>query len=151
MEHISLISWFVAMVLFLAVEAATVGLVSIWFSVGSLAGLLAAALGASIPVQILLFVAVAAACLACLRPIVRKYITPKLVRTNVDAIIGREAVVTEPIHNIQAEGAVKVGAVTWTARSTNGVSIPAGTVIRIDRVEGAKLFVSPAEVTATQK
>lgn len=150
MEQIPLIVWFVAMLVFLTIEAGTVGLVSIWFSVGALAGLLAAALGASVPVQIIVFVAVAAACLAGLRPMVRKYITPRLVRTNVDAIVGKEAVVTEDIDNLQARGAVKVGAVTWTARSTTGKVIPAGAVIRIDRVEGVKLFVSLAEVTAKQ-
>ena len=107
MEQIPLIVWFVAMLVFLTIEAGTVGLVSIWFSVGALAGLLAAALGASVPVQIIVFVAVAAACLAGLRPMVRKYITPRLVRTNVDAIVGKEAVVTEDIDNLQARGAVK--------------------------------------------
>lgn len=134
--------WFVLMILFLALEAGTVGLVSMWFAVGSLVSLVAAALGASLVVQIILAVAVSALCLATVRPLVRKYITPKLVRTNVDAVVGGLAVVTEEINNLQATGTVKLGAVTWTARSTDDTAIPAGATVRVDRVEGVKLFVT---------
>ena len=67
---------------------------------------------------------------------------PKLVKTNVDAVVGSLAVVTEEINNLQATGAVKLGAVVWTARSTEDVTVPAGATVRIDRVEGVKLFVS---------
>ncbi len=134
--------WFGLMILFLVLEASSVGLVSIWFAAGSLVALIAAALGAGLAVQIILAVAVSALCLAAVRPLVRKYMKPKLVRTNVDAVVGNFAVVTEEINNLQATGAVKLGAVTWTARSTNDETIPAGATVRVDRVEGVKLFVT---------
>ena len=149
MEQYAIILWFIVMVVFLAVEAGTVGLGSIWFSAGALVAMLAAVLGASVPVQIVVWAAVSAGSLACLRPMVRKYINPKIVRTNVDAVVGKEAIVTQDIDNLRATGTVKLGAVTWTARSTDDSPIPAGTVVRVQRVEGVKLFVSPAEVPAT--
>lgn len=136
--------WFGLMILFLVLEAGTVGLVCIWFAAGSLVSLIASALGADLVVQIILAVAVSALCLAAVRPLVRKYMTPKLVRTNVDAVIGSSAVVTEEINNLQATGAVKLGVVTWTARSTDDRTIPAGATVRVDRVEGVKLFVTLA-------
>ena len=53
---------------------------------------------------------------------------------------------TGDIDNIQAKGELMLGGVPWSARSTNGDPIPAGTLVRVDRIEGVRLFVSPAEV-----
>ena len=61
---------------------------------------------------------------------------------------GTEGLVTEAIDNISGAGQVKLGAMVWTARSTDGNPIPAGTRIRADRVEGVKVFVSPLRVSA---
>ena len=110
--------WFGLLILFGILEAVTVSVVSIWFMAGSLAAILAALCGASLPVQIVLFLAVSVALLACLRPLVRKYVSPKITATNADRVIGKTAVVTESIDNIAAQGAVKVGGVVWTARSS---------------------------------
>ena len=82
------ILWLVLMVLFLLVEAITVTLVSTWFAVGSLAALLLSLLGASVGLQVAMFVIVSAVLLTALRPLVRKYIKPKLTKTNADAVVG---------------------------------------------------------------
>ena len=140
--------WFSALVLFGIAEAATVSLVSIWFMAGTLVALIAAICGAPIWRHVRLFLAVSVALLASLRPLVRKFVTPKLTRTNVESLIGKTAVVTENIDNISAQGSAKVGGVVWTARSTDGDPIPAGAQVIVDRIEGVKVFVSPAEVPA---
>ena len=140
--------WFGLLILYGILEAVTVSVVSIWFMAGSLAAILAALCGASLPVQIVLFLAVSVALLACLRPLVRKYVSPKITATNADRVIGKTAVVTESIDNIAAQGAVKVGGVVWTARSSGGKPIAAGAQVQVDRIEGVKLYVTPAEVPA---
>ena len=99
--------------------------------------------------QILVFLVVSAAALTALRPLVRKHLTPRLTATNIDSVIGSIGVVTIPIDNIAAAGQVKLGSMEWTARSTSGAPIEAGTRIRVDKIEGVKVFVSPAEVPAT--
>ena len=86
--------------------------------------------------------------LALLRPLVKKYMTPKIVRTNVDSVVGSTGIVTEAIDNVTAKGQVKLGHMFWTARSTSGETIPEGTLIQVDRIEGVKVFVSQAEVPA---
>ena len=91
---------------------------------------------------------VSALLLACRRPLVRKYVTPKVTATNAQALVGQVVLVTESIDNLAAQGAVKVNGVVWTARSASGANIPAGTKVQIDRIEGVKLFVTPAEVAA---
>ena len=140
--------WFGLLILFGILEAVTVSVVSIWFMAGSLAAILAALCGASLPVQIVLFLAVSVALLACLRPLVRKYVSPKITATNADRVIGKTAGVTESIDNIAAQGAVKVGGVVWTARSSGGKPIAAGAQVQVDRFECVKLYVTPAEVPA---
>ena len=127
-------------------EANTVAVVSIWFVIGSLVAMIASLLGGQTWLQILLFLAVSAIALAALRPIVRKYIHPKLTATNVDSVIGSVGLVTAAIDNVSATGQVKLGAMEWTARSTSGRPIEAGTLVKVDRIEGVKVFVSPAEV-----
>ncbi len=142
------IIWLVLLLAFLAVEAITVTLVSLWFAAGALTALFAAALGAAQWLQVLLFLAVSAVCLTALRPLARKFFLPKLSATNVDAVIGSVGLVTASVDNVSAAGQVKLGAMEWTARSTSGAPIPAGTLVKVDRIEGVKVFVSPADVAA---
>ena len=99
--------------------------------------------------QALVFLVVSAAALTALRPLVRKYLTPKLTPTNIDTVIGSVGIVTAAIDNISATGQVKLNGMEWTARSTSGEAIEAGTKVRVDKIEGVKVFVSPAEVSAT--
>ena len=148
MELLTIV-WLVLLAAFLITEAATVTVVSLWFAVGSLAALIASLLGAALWLQILLFLAVSAVALAALRPIVRKYIHPKLTATNVDSVIGAVGLVTAAIDNVSATGQVKLGAMEWTARSTDNTPIEAGTLVQVDRIEGVKVFVTPVKVEET--
>ena len=141
--------WLALMVVFLITEAVcAIHLVSIWFAAGSLVALFVSLLGGAVWLQITLFLVVSVALLILLWPLVRKVITPKIEKTNVDAVIGSTGLVTVAIDNVTAEGQVKLGAMYWTARSTSGEKIPEGTLIRADRIEGVKVYVSPAEVPA---
>ena len=144
----SIVIWAVLVVVFLAAEIGTVALVSIWFAVGALAALAAALLGAAMWLQIVIFLAVSVALLALLWKKVRSRAAGA--KTNVDAVIGTEGYVTEPIDNLSYTGRVKLGGITWAARSTSGSPIGVGTLVRVDRVEGVKVFVSPAEVPCEQ-
>ena len=142
------ILWLVLLIVFRVVEAVTVTLVSLWFAAGALAALLVSFFGAAIWLQVLIFLAVSAVALAALRPVARKYIRPKITATNVDAVIGSTGLVTVAVDNVTASGQVKLGAMVWSARSTSGDPIPEGTLVRADRIEGVKVFVSPVEVPA---
>ena len=92
------------------------------------------------------FLAVSIALLLLCRSVVRKYFPKKIVATNVDSVIGTTGCVTASIDNLAATGQIKLGAMYWTARSTDNTIIPKGTVVRVDRVEGVKVFVSPVEI-----
>ena len=142
------IIWLVLLIAFIFVEAATVSVVSLWFAAGALVALIAAMLGAGVGLQIALFFLVSGALLLALRPWLKKYFNPKRTRTNVDAVIGTECLVVTDIDNIRSQGQVRLGAVEWSARSTDGKPIAAGTLVRVDKVEGVKVFVTVLEVHA---
>ena len=133
--------WLALLILFGVGEAATVGLASIWFAAGSLAALICALLGGPVWLQVVLFLVVSALCLVALRPIVRKHFNTKVQPTNADRILGETARVTEEIDNFQGKGAVIISGMTWTARSSEATPIPAGSTVRVLRIEGVKVIV----------
>ena len=144
MNWANTVLWIVLMVVFLVVEAACpFHLVSIWFAVGSLVAAIVAALGGQLWLQVLLFVVVSCGLLAALWPFVKKVLNPKRAATNIDAMIGAEGYVTDAVDNLNAIGKVKLNGMEWTARSATGTKIPAGTLVKVDRIEGVKAIVSP--------
>lgn len=146
MNHWASYLWLALLVLFLIVEAACpIHLASIWFAVGALAALVVAMLGGAMWLQVTVFLVVSGVLLALLWPLVRKYLNPKVAKTNLDAIVGATGLVSAAIDNLAPAGQVKLGAMEWTARSSSGDPIPQGTTVRVDRIEGVKVFVTPAD------
>ena len=140
--------WLVLLIGFVAAEAACpFHLVSIWFAVGSLVALVAAALDAQMWLQITLFAVVSVGLLVATLPLVKKFVIPKQAKTNVDSVIGSRGYVTEEIDNLSASGQVKLGGMYWSARSEDGHSIPVGTLVQVARIEGVKVFVTAVKVT----
>ena len=145
MELVTLI-WLGLVIVFLVVEASCpIHLVSIWFAAGSLVALLVSYFHGPLWLQIAVFLVVSGVLLAALWPLTKKFLKPKLTATNVDSVIGSTGYVTAAIDNMAATGQVKLGAMEWSARSTDGSNIPEGTLVRVDRVEGVKVFVTEAK------
>ena len=140
------IFWLAAMVIFIIAEATTVTLVSIWFAVGALGAILIALLGGGLTLQVTVFLALAIVLLIFLRGAVRKHFAPRITRTNVDSVIGATGIVVTPVNNIAALGQVQINGVEWSARSTDGSHIGAGTLVKVDKIEGVKAYVSPVKV-----
>ena len=138
--------WAIAAIAFVVAEAATSALLSVWFIGGSVAALVASLLGAAAWLQVVIFFVVSGVLLALLRPIAKRSAIRR-VPTNADRIIGLEGIVSEPIDDLRGKGAVKVDGKEWSARSSDGSNIPAGSVVRVDRIEGVKVFVTKKEET----
>ena len=139
-EMIPLI-WVGVMVIFGVLEAATVGLTSIWFVVGGVGGLVVAMLNGAVWLQLVVFFVVSIGCMIAARPLVVKYINQTTVATNADRVLGATARVTEAIDNTVPVGAVYVDGKTWSARSETGENIAVDTLVRVTRMEGVRLFV----------
>ena len=148
MEPMNII-WAALVVVFLAVEALTAGLASLWFAVGALAALIAGLFGGALWLQITLFIVVSAVTLVLTRPLAKKFINSRTKRTNANRVIGQTARITERIDNIAGTGAASVGGRVWTARSAGGEVIEEGAFVTIRSIEGVKLIVIPAEASCT--
>lgn len=133
--------WLIAFIVLVAGEAATVGLVCIWFAAGAAGGFLAAVLGGQFWFQLIVFAAVSALALALVRPAASRFVHPRRSPTNADRVVDQTATVTETIDNVVGAGQVNVLGQIWTARSALGVVIPVGTQVRVRRIEGVKVFV----------
>ena len=134
------IIWLALMIGFAVLEAATVQLICIWFAAGSLTAMAVSLLGGPLWLQILVFFVISIVLFAMLWPLARKHFKPKLVATNTDALVGRICKVTEGIDPAEG-GRVKVNDVTWSARSEDGEAIPAGSQVKILKIQGATLIV----------
>ena len=142
-----LIIWLVLLIVFVGMEAATLGLTSIWFAGGAFVAMVAAALNAPVWLQIILFLITALALLVFTRPIAVKYFNKDRIQTNVNSVIGKQAIVTAEIDNLQATGKVVVDGLEWTARSSEeGITIPEGVVVEVESVSGVKLMVRKKEM-----
>ena len=136
------IFWLVALVLFILIEIATMGLTTIWFAGGALLAVIASALGLPLVVQIVLFFAVSFVLLYFTRPMAVKYFNKDRVKTNAESLVGRQAIVISEIDNLQGIGQVTVGGVEWSARTAEaGIRLDVGSVVNIIAINGVKLIV----------
>ena len=138
--EIMAIIWLVLMVLFMALEAATVMLASIWFAAGSLCALIVCLLGGRLWLQIVVFFVVSILLLILLLPMAKKRLKSKVVATNADALVGKVCKVTEAIDPMDG-GRIKVGDVTWSAHSPREETIPVGARVKILQIQGTKVIV----------
>lgn len=133
--------WLAVTVVFGAIEALTVGIVSIWFALGSLAALIAAALHAETWLQVTVFLAVSVIALILTRPLIKKKILLNTTPTNADMLIGAAGVVEDSIDNLSGAGSVKIQGKVWSARSISGDTIASGSIVTVVKIEGVKLIV----------
>lgn len=137
-----LIFWMVILIICIVIEVLTLGLTTIWFAAGALVAIFAALLYAPIFVQVILFLLVSLTLLFFTRPIAVKYFNRDRVKTNVESMVGRQAIVIGEIDNVQATGQVTVSGQEWSARSWDDkVRIPAGAVVVVVAISGVKLIV----------
>ncbi|MGY1605794.1 MULTISPECIES: NfeD family protein [unclassified Geodermatophilus] len=136
--------WLVAAGLFTAGEVASLDLVLLMFAGGALGGMVAALAGASVPFQLIAFVAVSVFLIASVRPVAKAHLenrTPRHV-DGVQALVGRTAVVTRAVG--RSGGRIQVGADEWTARTGFDETFDVGETVRILQVDGATAVVGEA-------
>ena len=126
-----------------AVEAASVDFVFSMLAGGALAAALAAALGFTFAGQVIVAVVVAAALLALVRPVAKRYFSVPEGHggIGVGAQVGRPAQVLETV--TEHDGRVKLGGETWSARSQPGAApMMPGQEVRVVSIQGATAIVS---------
>lgn len=137
--------WTALTILLILVEASTAYFVSIWFAGGAFVALIASLLEVDILWQITIFVIVTIILLIATKPVVKKLRTKNDEKTNVDALIGKTAVITEDITDNNSTGAAKLEGKYWSARSKNGNDIQKGQLVTVEAINGVKLIVNIKE------
>ena len=145
MEMTATIIWLVLVIVFLAIEIATVGLTSIWFVGGSLAGMLLSMLGVNEIWQIVGAIVVTVLLLVFTRPFLVKYVNSKQTKTNCEQLIGQTIHIQEAVDNTAQTGRAVVGGQEWTVRAVNDTILQAGTRAKIIEISGVKLIVEQCE------
>ena len=139
-----MILWIVVMIATIVIEAATMGLTTIWFTGGALIALIVEMLNGSVYLQILAFLIISLSLLCFTRPLAVKYFNRERTRTNLDGLIGKQAVVIVSVHNLNETGRVVVEGKEWMARSTDvSRTFEEGEIVRIQSIQGVKLMVEP--------
>ena len=142
MPDIGALFWLILLIIFVVAEALTTTLISIWFAAGSLVALILSVFNVSPYIQIGAFIVISLVLILSVRSFAKKYLDPKITKTNFDRIIGESGLVEEEINNLKGTGTVKIKGNTWTARSCDDSVIPQNATVEIVRIEGVKVFVS---------
>lgn len=135
--------WVIVALVFVIVEMFTTGFAVMCISFGCLFGAGASALDWDIKWQLLVFAVGTALAFVTVRPLVYKFFYKKgqEVKTNVDALVGRRAIVTERIEGELHAGRVKVDGDDWKAVSTDTEPIEAGEAVEITAINSVILTV----------
>jgi membrane protein implicated in regulation of membrane protease activity len=135
------IFWLILSVVLVALEAATMSIITIWFAMGALVAMIVAVMKFGLLVQATAFIIASAALLIFTRPIVKSQLAVKKEGTNADRVIGEFTDVTETINNAKFTGKVNVFGMEWTARSQDDKEIEVGKRVKVLEISGVKLIV----------
>lgn len=137
--------WLSLAIALLVIELSTTQFVSIWFAIGAGVTSLIKAIFTDIGViwQAMIFVLISAVLLIATRPFVKRFLHKKGKdsETNLELVLGKEAIVVEEINNIKGEGAIKINGLVWSARSSDNSQIPVDTVVVFKEIDGVKAIV----------
>ena len=144
--------WILAALVSGIIEVMIVSFVFLMLAIGALAAGIAAACGANLMVQLIVFIIVSVALLVVLRPFLKGRIerSNNYVPSNTDRLIGKSGYVTETVG--ERHGRIQFSGGEWSAR-TEGPELPVGAEVRVDRIDGATAVVSalnPAGSAPTQ-
>lgn len=134
--------WIIVALGFFILEVFTPGFAVACLSIGAIGSAIGSAFGCELKFQILIFAIFTLLAFVLVRPVVLKlfYNKSKEVATNVDALIGRQAVVTEEIKPVVG-GRVKVDGDDWKAVTADGKPVETGKIVRILKLDSVILTV----------
>ncbi|GAA3611622.1 NfeD family protein [Kineosporia mesophila] len=142
-DHAWLI-WIGVAVVFGLIEITSLDFFFLMLAGGALAASLSDALGAGVPLQVIVFAIASGALLFAVRPPLKAWAARgESTITGTAALVGNEARVLEPV--TETSGLVKLSGETWTARVDPGrPSLEIDSPVYVIRIEGATAVVAPS-------
>lgn len=135
--------WLLIAAVFVVAEVFHRAFYAMFVAVGALVAALLAFAGVPVVAQVPVFFAAGALGLMLIRPTVMRAMSSGHYRfiSGAQGLIGREAVVTRPVGGISSPGKIRVQGEEWTALSSDGTSIPAGSVVMILELRDSRFVV----------
>lgn len=142
----AIVVWIILALVLAGVELLTLSFVAVYPAIGAVAAALAAAVGGSVWIQLLVFAAVSVAALLLTRkPLLRLMSRTPQVPSNAPTVVGKRAVVVISIEPGPGQrGQVRVGTEHWSARSEDEYAINEGATVDVIRIDGVTLVVRPS-------
>lgn len=133
--------WLIAAGVLAIAEALSLDLVLIMCGGGALVGAVAAAVGLPLGVQVAAFAISALGLLTLVRPVAKRHLTATpLAVTGIEALIGRDAVVTTTVD--AHGGRVKLAGEEWSAQAFDSTEVlNVGRTVRVMEIKGATAIV----------
>ncbi|HPK67496.1 MAG TPA: NfeD family protein [Bacilli bacterium] len=151
-ESIMIWIWLGIFVLSVIIEAVEPDLVSIWFAAGALLAIILSIIpGVPFWVEIIVFLVVSFVLIFAIRPLAKKFLYKKEIKSNIEEKIGEKCVVIKAINEL-AHGEVKLNGVIWTAIARNKKEVfEEQSVVTIVGIDGNKLIVEKFETGKEEK
>jgi membrane protein implicated in regulation of membrane protease activity len=138
-------AWVVLALLFIIAEIFTAGFFLICFGVGAAGAALAAFLGVGLEWQVAIFVLISSVAVVLVRPLANRVSNPNTHLVGIDRVLGKEGIVLETIDPVSGHGVVRINSERWSAESTEGRPIVAGSQVLVVAVQGTHLMVRPIQ------
>ena len=133
--------WIAVIVAAIAVEVITDQLVSIWFVPGAVIATVLDYFEVDFVWQVLIVLILATAGIVFAKTYLAKKLSSRIIKTNIEAIIGERCVVTEKIDNYVGCGQVKIKGQIWSARGVEDNDVfEAGETLHVVAIEGVKVI-----------
>ena len=130
--------WLGIIIALTLIEISTVNLVTVWYIASAVVSLILSIFINNFFIQFLVFVILGTILLFTTRKYLLKIIGKNDQKTNLDRVIGMEAIVTQEI-NKNIDGEVKVDGKRWTAVSNKKIKV--GSTVKVLEINGVKLKV----------
>lgn len=139
--------WLAVGMAFIVLEILSPSFFMVFFGVSALITSIISLFNLTIIQQSFIFVALSIISLFLFRPFAKEHLLEdsEETKTNVDALVDEEALVTERVVPSKNEGRVKITGDSWRAVSTTDEEIPVGEKVVITKVDGTKLYVKRKE------
>ena len=132
--------WLGAAVVFIIIEALTMGLTTIWFALGALISMVLAFLNLPLAWQILLFLIVSSILLLFTRPVAVDKLKIGKIKTNAESLVGLQGFIVKAI-SAEEKGQVKVRGQIWTAAAAEDEELQENEKVIVEKIEGVTLYV----------
>lgn len=138
------IIWIIVIAVSIIIEEQTAQLVSIWFGVGAVGGIICVLADLSVVIQVLVFAIASLVLIFLSRPLAKKLMQNTEVKTNVDRLIGMKGRLIKEITE-EEKGEIKIDYQIWTCISVDNKPIKQNEQVIVKEIQGNKLVVDIIE------